>query len=137
MQYQSLGPVGTSYRRDLFRARLRFSQVLVDGRPPHAEHLCHIVRRTLAFESAVRVQRCDQFSPMVACQRIQRDLPLVQPAMQKRIDALLPVVLEQFDRLRDNTRAAPRRNRSSVERISSNAAMLKLMHIMPAALVEF
>ena len=52
--------------------------------------------------------------------------------MQKRIDALVPVVLEQFDRLRDNTRAA----QEQVERISSNAAMLKLMHITPAALVE-
>jgi hypothetical protein len=80
------------------------------------------------------VKRFDQLSPMVTCQRIQRDLPLVQPAMQKRIDALVPVVLEQFDRLRDNTRAA----QEQVERRAhlSNAAMLKLMHITPAALVE-
>ncbi|CAM2156637.1 hypothetical protein PT2222_30064 [Paraburkholderia tropica] len=90
----------------LRRVGLHLAQMLVDGRAPHAQHLGHVIRRTLALERALGMQRLDQFAPMLARERVERHLTLAQPAVQEGVDALLPVVLEQLLGLRDHARAA-------------------------------
>lgn len=84
---------------------LQMLEVLVDRRAPHPEHVRDVVRRALAAERAFRVQRLDELAPVFAREPVQPDLALAQPAVQERVDALLPVVAEQLVGLRDDARA--------------------------------
>src|SRR5690349_6736539 len=106
--------------------------MLVDRRASHAEHLGDIVGRALPLERALRVQRLDELAPVFARERVERNLPLAQPSVQKGVDASCQSSLKSSTGC--PTTPALRRKRSSVERLSSKAAILKLMHITPAAL---
>ncbi|MNY62541.1 hypothetical protein D3C86_1993720 [compost metagenome] len=55
---------------------LQFLQMLVHRRPPHIQHVRHIVGGAFAFEGAFGVQGQDQFAFVVAGQQVQAQLAL-------------------------------------------------------------
>src|SRR5262245_20804521 len=92
---------------------LQLLQMLVHRRPPHVQHIGHIVRRALALERAFRVQRQDQLALVVAVEGVEAKLALPQPGVEEGVDALLPVIAEQRVRLR-NDLAGGKEDRKSV-----------------------